>query len=97
METARWIVAAVAGVLSFCIIAGNPIAGLLASRQGRNYSCVPFVGAVCGVLACVTCPAVGLSWWVLLPVVLDLTAPMFVLMVVTGRMWSDRRPPNRPQ
>ncbi|MGE3166370.1 MAG: hypothetical protein AB7O52_15805 [Planctomycetota bacterium] len=40
METARWIVAAVAGVLSFCIIAGNPIAGLLASRQGRNYSFV---------------------------------------------------------
>ena len=92
METARWIVAAVTGAISLFCIVGNPVTAWLARRQGRNYSWVPFVGAMCGVLSCVACPAIGLSWWMLLPVVLDLTVPMFVYVVVTGRLWSRVTP-----
>jgi MFS family permease len=94
METARWIVATAFGALSLFCIVGNPIAGWLACRQGGNYSWMPFVGAIFGAIAIAVCPAIGLSWWMLLPLVLDLTVPMFVFVVVTGRLWSEPHDPG---
>lgn len=87
METARWIMAVPLALMSLSIIVGNPVAGIQAERAGRNYSAVPFVGGVLGGVACLMCPAVGLSWWALVPLVLDYTIPGFVYVLLRGEMF----------
>lgn len=85
-EIICWIVAALAGALSIFILVGNPIAGVKAVRSGRNYSSVPLVGGVLGVVACVVCPVIGWSWWSLLPLALDYTVPgLLYAMLLAGR------------
>jgi len=82
METARWIIAGVLGAVSLCVIVGNPVAGLIARRRGESYSFVPVVGGVTGVAACLACPAIGLSRWALVPLIMDATVPMALVVVV---------------
>ena len=82
METVRWIIAGLLGALSLTVIVGNPIAALIAQRRGECYSFVPVVGGITGVAACLLCPAIGFSWWALVPLFMDVTVPMALVVLV---------------
>ena len=80
----RWIATGLLAALSAFVIVGNPLEAWRASREGRNYSSVPFVGGIAGALAVGLCP-LGLSaWWALVPIALDLTFAMFVFALLGG-------------
>ena len=76
-----WILTAVFGTLSSLLILGNPIAGLIAQRRKKNYSFVPFFGGVFGVLSLLFCPIHGARYFAWVPLILDLTFPMFLYSV----------------
>jgi len=97
METVRWILAGVAGLLSVTVIVGNPVSGLLAWRRGRGFSMLPFIGGVFGVIALAACPAVGWSWWMLLPLALDLTFVGSAFFLVTDALGLTSALPREPE
>lgn len=97
----RWIVASVCALLSlFCII-GNPLAGMSAVKQGRNYSSVPFIGGLAGVISILALP-IGTwhtrLWFAWIPLVLDYTYPLFAYSLiwdcVLKRPMTSRPDPN---
>jgi hypothetical protein len=89
METARWIIAGALGAASLLVIVGNPVAALLAQRRGESYSFVPVVGGATGVAACLVCPAIGFSWWAIVPLVMDVTVPMALVVLALMALRSD--------
>jgi hypothetical protein len=82
MDMVRWVIAAVLALMSLFVLVGNPVAGFQAERAGRHYSAIPFVGGILGGVACVTCPAIGLSWWVVVPIALDYTVAGFFYVLI---------------
>jgi len=84
MEATRWIIAVTLALLSLSIIVGNLVLGVQAVRAGRTYSSIPFVGGVSGGVACLMCPAIGFSWWALVPLLLDYTIPGLVYVLLRG-------------
>jgi len=67
-------------IVSLMIIIGNPLAAYLARREGKNYSWGPFIGGISGCLACLISPweAARAWWWI--PLIVDLTIPMFAFL-----------------
>lgn len=76
-----WILVAVLGTLSLLLIIGNPIVGFLAQRRKENYSWVPFLGGILGAFSLLLCPVHGVRWFAWIPLILDLTFPMFLYAV----------------
>jgi hypothetical protein len=89
METVRWIIAGLLGVFSLMVIVGNPVAALVARMQGDSYSFVPIIGGVTGAAACLACPAIGFSWWAAVPLLLDVTVPMAIVVLALIALRSD--------
>ena len=79
--TVAWIVAVVLAAMSLLLIVGNPVAGLIAQRRKKNYSFVPFFGGVFGALSLLFCPIHGARYFAWVPLILDLTFPMFLYAV----------------
>ena len=79
--TVAWIVAVGLAALSLLLIVGNPVAGLIAQRRKKNYSFVPFFGGVFGALSLLFCPIHGARYFAWVPLILDLTIPMFLYAV----------------
>lgn len=90
IEGVRWTTCALLAACSILILVGNPIAGIQARRSGKNYSSLPFLGGVFGCLACLICPAIGLSPWALLPLALDYTFLACVAVVLALALMGDR-------
>jgi hypothetical protein len=79
--TLTWALAVLFGIISVFFIAGNPIAGFIAMRRKKSFSCVPFVGGVFGVLSMLFWPIQGARYFAWVPLVLDITFPMFLYAV----------------
>jgi len=87
--TLTWILAGVLGILSLLLIVGNPVAGFIAARHKKNYSFVPFLGGVFGVLSLLFCPIHGSRYFAWVPLILDLTFPMFLYAVFVMGAFRD--------
>ncbi|TWT65168.1 hypothetical protein Pla123a_49250 [Posidoniimonas polymericola] len=82
-----WTLTGLLAAFSVLIVVGNPVAGICAERDGRTYSFVPFVGGIAGAAAILICP-LGLSpWWLLVPLVADVTFPMFFYVLLSGGLF----------
>ena len=93
--TPAWILVSVLGALSLLLIVGNPVAGYLARRRGKNYSFVPFFGGVFGALSLSFCPIQAVRYFAWIPLILDLSIPMFLYAVfVMGAFRNDPKHAN---
>ena len=88
--TLTWALTIIFGALSLLLIVGNPVAGVMARRRGKNYSFAPFLGGILGVLSLLFCPIHGVCCFAWVPLILDLSFPMFLYAVfVLGIFWAD--------
>jgi hypothetical protein len=58
-------------------------------RSGRNFSAVPFVGGILGVLAVLVLPVENRPWLSAAVLLLDFTVPSALLALILG---ASRRP-----
>jgi predicted MFS family arabinose efflux permease len=87
----RWVLGTVLACVAFIVMVGNLIGGIRARRSGKNFSAVPFVGAVLGSLAVLVLPVEERSWLLLAVLFLDFTIPMAAVALV---LHVSRRPPR---
>ncbi len=85
--TIAWVLVVVLGALSLLLIVGNPIAGLMARRRNERYSCVPFFGGIFGLSALLICPVHVIRYFAWIPLILDITFPMFLYAVFVLRVF----------
>ncbi|MCE5266481.1 MAG: hypothetical protein LLG00_01155 [Planctomycetaceae bacterium] len=76
-----WELAFVFGAISLLFIIGNPVAGVIAKRRGKSYSCAPFLGGIFGSLCLCVCPIHGAYYFAWIPLILDITFPSFLYAV----------------
>ena len=68
------------------LVVGSSGTGLIsASRQGRSYSFVPFVGALLGIAACLVAPWRHSAYAIPIFFVLDPTPVMFAFAAIKDR------------
>ena len=85
-----WALAAILGLPSLLLIVGNPIAGFIARRHKKNYSFVPFLGGILGILSLLFCPVHAVRYFAWIPLILDFTFPMFFYAVfIMGAFRAD--------
>jgi hypothetical protein len=77
-----WTITAAFASLSLLIIIGNPLSGFIAHRNRKNYSFIPFIGGLAGLIACWTCPWSAARWWCWVPLVADYSIPTFIYMLL---------------
>jgi hypothetical protein len=95
MLVARWIAAILLASFAVVVDIGN-IAGPIAARKaGRNYSFVPFVGALSGAAACLACPWPGSAKLIPVAVLADISVAIWILWLgklVLSRVRESKAP-----
>ena len=88
MSLLREVVAVVLGGLAVVIAILQVGGAISASRQGRGYSLVPFLGAILGVAGCLIAPWRPARYAIPIFLVLDPTPAMFAFAAITGRLFK---------
>ena len=69
------------GAMSALIIVGNPVTAFIARIRKKSYSWVPFIGGFFGAISMLVCPIHAVRYFAWVPLMLDLTFPMFLYAV----------------
>ena len=69
----RWLLTVFFAVVAVLVDTGNVAGAIIARKRGRNFSAVPIIGALCGVVACLLCPMIRARYLIPVAVVLDVS------------------------
>jgi hypothetical protein len=89
--TLAWILTSVLGVLSLFLIVANYIGGFVARVSKANFSSIPFLGGIFGLLALLTCPIERVHRFAWIPLIVDLSIPGFMYAVLILRAFRSKK------
>lgn len=85
----RWVLGSVLAFTAALVVSANLGGEIRAKRSGRNFSAVPFVGGILGLLAVLVLPVENRTWLSAVVILLDFTFPSALLALMFG---ASRRP-----